>query len=284
MTLTCTRDDGGPIRLGRGNDFMKTDSTLDGINVLLTRPREQSTELKALFEAKNATVFVQPTIEILPPENWEPVDRAIESLGCYDFLVFASANGVRAFFERAKSLLKNGLPLSMGKPPLWVATGPGTQQCLVEYGVTNTAIPSEGYDAEGVISLFSHWEAAGKRVLLVRGDRGRTLLSDELARLGAETEQITVYRSIDLVEGLQEIAYLLHYGKIHWVTVTSSAIGRSLVRMFGESLRRSKIASIGPVTTQALTEIGFPPTVEAAQATMPALVEAVVGTVARNRC
>ncbi|MCL2117004.1 MAG: uroporphyrinogen-III synthase [Planctomycetaceae bacterium] len=246
-------------------------------NILLTRPVHQCDELKRLFEEQGATVFLQPTIEILPPSDWRSVDEAITTIFEYDILIFASSNGVHSFFERVKVVLRENFEKNAGNLPLIVATGLGTSETLARYGVKDVLLPSERYDAEGIIALLTGQQIAGKRVLLVRGNRGRTLLPDELVRLGATVEQVCVYQSVDLTTLSPQIASLVQCGKIHWVTVTSSAIGRSLVRMFGDDLRHTKLASISPITSQTLTECGFPPTVEAVGATLPALVNAVIG-------
>ena len=258
---------------------MTNNLPLSNQNVLLTRPVHQCDELKRLFEEYGATVFLNPTIEILPPSDWQAVDEAIKSISGYDILVFASSNGVRSFFERAKSICTAFFENSTQYIPQIVATGPGTAETLAGYGVMNITIPSGGYDAEGLIAILSQNSMAGKRVLLVRGNRGRTLLPDELARLGAIVEQVSVYQNVDVTTPAPEIASFIQCGKIHWVTVTSSAIGRSLIRMFGNDLRRTKLASISPITSQTLTECGFPPAVEADEATLPALVHSVVKSV-----
>ena len=256
---------------------MSPELPLSNQNVLLTRPSHQCDELKKHFESQGATVFLQPTIEILPPTDWQSVDEAIYSISIYDILVFASSNGVRSFFDRAKSLLDINFANFFEKIPFLVATGHGTSEILTKYGVKEIHIPSERYDAEGIIALLTQQTIAGKRILLVRGNRGRTLLRDELVRLGAYVEQVSVYQSVDLIIPAPEIASLVQCGKINWVTVTSSAIGRSLVRMFGRDLRQTKLASISPITSQTLTNCGFPPVVEAAEATLVALVAAVSG-------
>ncbi len=245
-------------------------------NVLLTRPTHQCDELRRIFEGQGATNYLQPTIEILPPENWQEVDKAIDSVFRYDILVFASSNGVSSFFDRARVVSPALFPGTALSCPKMVATGPGTSETLTKYGVKEIASPSKSYDAEGIVTMLASQNLAGKRVLLVRGNRGRRVLPDELTRLGALVEEVTVYRSIDLAAPFPEIASLMQCGKIHWVTVTSSAIGRSLVTLFGQSLRQTKIASLSPITSQTMTECGFPPAVEAVEATVPALVEAVV--------
>jgi len=249
---------------------------LSNQNVLLTRPAHQCGELKRLLEEQDATVFLQPTIEILPPSDWQRVDKVINSIFSYDILVFPSSNGVRSFFERMTTIFPSFLKKGTVCRPQIITTGPGTTETIERYGIKNVQFPKESYDAEGMIALLFRQGLAGKRVLLVRGNRGRTLLADELVQHGVKVDQVCVYQSIDLATPTPEIVSLVQCGKIHWVTVTSSAIGQSLVRMFGEDLRYTKLASISPITSQTMTECGFPPTVEAAEATLTALVNAII--------
>ena len=112
--------------------------------------------------------------------------------------------------------------------------------------------------------------------MLARASRGREVLSEELTTAGADVEQIVVYSSDDVPAGDPEIAALLADGKIDWITVTSSAIARSLARMFGENLSRSRLASISPITSGTLRELGYSPSAEATVYTMDGVVEAIV--------
>ena len=68
----------------------------------------------------------------------------------------------------------------------------------------------------------------------------------------------------------------MRQGDIHWVAVTSSAIAKSLVQQYGEALRQTRLASISSLTSDALRELGYEPSVEAKEATLPALVDAIV--------
>ncbi|MDR1494183.1 MAG: uroporphyrinogen-III synthase [Planctomycetaceae bacterium] len=270
---------------------------LEGKNVLLTRPRRQTEQLRELFEAAGANVFVQPTIEIFPPDDWTAADSVISSLNDYDFLIFSSSNGVSSFWERfyftASSQqellapcvyptlpnLKISQNQSLQNPaPQIVAVGRGTAETLRHYNIQDNIqdilIPETNFCAEGVVELLAKNDLTGKRILLIRGDRGRDLLPKELRRFGAIVEQISTYRSVDVTKSSPEIANLLQCGKMNWVTVTSSAIARSLVKMFGDDLHKTKLASVSPITSQTLTECGFPPTVEASEATMSAIVKA----------
>ena len=91
----------------------------------------------------------------------------------------------------------------------------------------------------------------------MRASRGREVLADELTAAGAIVEQIVAYSSIDVAAPSPEIAAAMSAGRIDWVTVTSSAIARSLAAMFGANLARTKLASISPVTSQTLRELGY---------------------------
>ncbi|MDR1384049.1 MAG: uroporphyrinogen-III synthase [Planctomycetaceae bacterium] len=267
---------------------------LEGKNILLTRPRHQTEQLRNLFEAAGANLFLQPTIEILPPDNWTAADRAIASINDYDFLIFSSSNGVSSFGERLcfsaasrqallASCVSSVLPphnmtqkqIFPNMTPQIVAVGSGTAETLRHYHAQEIWLPATDFRAEGVLALLAEKDVTGKRILLIRGDRGRDILLKELRRLGAFVEQISTYRSVDVKAASPEIASLLQSGKMDWITVTSSAIAKALVRMFGGELRKAKLVSISPITSQTLAECGFPPTVEASQATMEAIVNVV---------
>ena len=72
-----------------------------------------------------------------------------------------------------------------------------------------------------------------------------------------------------------EIAEQMAAGRIDWTTVTSSAIARSLARMFGDSLQKTKLASISPITSATLRELGYEPAAEAKEYTPEGVVEAI---------
>ncbi|MCL2347252.1 MAG: uroporphyrinogen-III synthase [Planctomycetaceae bacterium] len=264
--------------------------SLFGKKILVTRPEHQARTLRTLFENAGAFVFLQPTIDILPPENWGEADQAIRNFDQFDFVIFASGNGVASFFERFARLRdtascgcgnKKDVPDSNAfLSKKFIATGPGTAEQLAAHGVTSTVMPDaqnhQSFDAEGIIALLRNMGIEKKRFLLVRGDRGRDLLPTMLQAMGGIVKQISVYRSVDRSAPDFEIANLLRHGKIDWITVTSSAIAGSLVRMFQEELRHAKLVSISPITSATLSELGHPPTVEAAKATMQEIVNAVI--------
>lgn len=247
-----------------------THRPLFGKTVLVTRAVDQADELYAALAELGANVLVQPAIEILPVEGFGELDRAIARLGEFEWLVFSSANGVRFFFER---LLASGDLRRLFLVKL-AAIGPGTAEALAEYHLRPDLVPGE-YRAEALAEeLAPH--AAGTRVLLVRASRGREVLAEQLSAAGATVEQVVAYRSVDVAQADAEIVDAIDADRVDWITVTSSAIARSLVKMLGERLRKSKLATISPLTTEALRELGYEAAAEALKYTMAGIVSAIV--------
>jgi uroporphyrinogen III methyltransferase / synthase len=243
-----------------------------GVCVMVTRPADGPDPLAERLRAMGADVVAQPAICISPPHDWRPVDDALARLQEYDWLVFSSANGVRYLFDRLKGRTA-GEPSVLRLPKL-AAMGPGTADELTRFGLAADLLP-EQFRAESLAEALAR-NAAGKRFLLARASRGREVLAERLVAAGAVVEQVVVYTSADVEHPNAEAAALLRGGKIDWVTVTSSAIARSLARLFGDELRSAKLASISPITSGTLRELGYGPTAEAAEYTLAGLTAAIV--------
>jgi uroporphyrinogen III methyltransferase/synthase len=155
------------------------------------------------------------------------------------------------------------------------AIGPRTAEALAGYHLQADVTPPEDFRAEGLASELMR-RAGGSRFLLARASRGRELLAEALTAAGGEVTQVVVYSSRDVQSPDPDVAAALAAGRIDWITVTSSAIARSLVRMFGENLRQAKLASISPVTSATLRELGLAPVVEATTYTMEGLKDALL--------
>ncbi|MGO8749572.1 MAG: uroporphyrinogen-III synthase [Thermoguttaceae bacterium] len=257
--------------------------SLSGIRILVTRPREQAQVISDLLRELGAEVLMQPAIEISEPRDWSLVDRALESLPRYDWIVFSSANGVKALLDR---LWQNHGDLRKLGGVRLAAIGSGTAEELCRYRLRADLIPSE-YRAEALaatllqttgLQVVHPQEARPKRFLLVRASRGREVLADQLRAAGGDVDQVVAYTSTDVESPDPRIMTELVAGRIDWVTVTSSAIARSLARLFGENLRKAKLASISPITSAVLKEVGFEPAAEAREYTMDGVVRAIAST------
>jgi uroporphyrinogen III methyltransferase/synthase len=245
-----------------------------GQRVLVTRPAEQAAAARDMLEELGAHVLIQPTIEILPPEDWSAVDAAIGRLADYDWLVFSSANGVTFFLDRLEATGGDVRRLAAVK---LAAVGQGTAAALAQYHLQADLLPPE-YRAEVLAdSLVDSLASSGaRRLLLVRASRGREVLAEQLAAAGATVDQVLAYRNVDVQQADPETAAALAEGRIDWITVTSSAIARSLGRLYGPLLGKARLASISPLTSATLRELGWPPAAEATQFTIPGLVRAMV--------
>jgi uroporphyrinogen III methyltransferase/synthase len=151
--------------------------------------------------------------------------------------------------------------------------GSATAEELARYQLKADLVPDE-YRAESLAAALKGG-AAGKRFLLVRASRGREVLAEELTKAGGIVEQVVAYQSIDVEQADTAIAERMAAGQIDWTTVTSSAIARSLVRLFGDSLKRTKLVSISPITSATLRELGHEPATEAKEYTMAGVVAAI---------
>ncbi|HEX3600142.1 MAG TPA: uroporphyrinogen-III C-methyltransferase, partial [Lacipirellulaceae bacterium] len=250
---------------------------LFGRTVLVTRPEHQTADLANRLRNLGANVLSQPAIEIAPPANWSRVDAAIERLEDYDWLVFSSSNGVHFFMQE---LFSRGFDTRRLGHLRLAAIGPGTVAALADFHLNADVQPNE-YRAEALAEALTP-HVRDERVLLLRASRGREVLAEMLTAAGAKVEQVVVYESRDITTPEADVAKALSAGKVDFTTVTSSAIARSLVNLFGESLRKTRLAAISPLTAGVLAELGFPADITAETYTAEGLVDAILAAVVGN--
>ncbi|WP_425618642.1 uroporphyrinogen-III C-methyltransferase [Anatilimnocola sp. NA78] len=243
---------------------------LFGQRILVTRPAHQIEDLRGPLSELGAEVLHQPAIEITTPSDWQPVDEVLTRLHHFDWLVFSSSNGVQHFLQRLWSQGRDLRALGSLKIS---AIGPGTAAELARHSLKADLVPDE-FRAESLATALAEL-AQGQKFLLLRASRGREVLAEELTAAGGSVEQVVVYESRDVTQASPEVHSLLQAGKLHWITVTSSAIARSLHALFGDDLRLAKLASISPITTSTLRDLGYEPAAEAKSYTMPGLIAAI---------
>ena len=242
-----------------------------GQRILVTRALDQASELIDCCWRRGAAVVSQPAIEISAVAEKAEIDQALDQLDQFDWLVFSSRNGVSYFFEELRRSGRD--PRALGGIKL-ASIGPGTSQQLASYHLLADLQPDE-YRAEALAAALADEAAEGRRFLLVRASRGREVLAETLSQQGAEVAQVVVYQSADVSQADPLIGQQLEAGQIDWITVTSSAIARSLVALFGADLAQARLASISPLTSAVLAELGHPASVEAVVYTMEGLLEAI---------
>lgn len=243
---------------------------LFGTQVLVTGSPATSEKLRDRLTALGADVMMQPAIRIGDPPGWASVDAALDELDQYDWLVFSSQNGVDYFFRR---LLQRGWDVRRLGNVKVATVGSSTADRLAQYHVRADLVP-EKFIAESLAQELLG-QARGRRFLLARASRGRQVLADQLRQGGASVDQVVVYSSLDVESPDPNVAAALSADEVDWITVTSSATAESLVRLYGDLLRKARLVSISPLTSQALRQLGHEPAAEASPHTMDALVEAI---------
>ncbi|MDE3154144.1 MAG: uroporphyrinogen-III C-methyltransferase [Acidobacteriota bacterium] len=261
---------------------------LFGRRIAVTRPREQAAELVDRLESLGAETIEVPLIRIEPPDDYGPLDEACRQAGSFGWIVFTSANGVDAFFER---LLAGPGDTRDLKGVRLCAIGPATAERLGRFGLKVDLMPTE-YRAEAVVeALAAAGPLDGVRVLLPRADIARELLATELRRLGADVTEVKAYRTVALEPGtgdVPDVYRMLLDRQIDVVTFTSASTVRSFVKTIGaepaaDLLQTTLVAAIGPVTADAAAQYNIRTAIMPADYTVPALVDAIVAHYAADR-
>ncbi|MDO9556396.1 MAG: uroporphyrinogen-III C-methyltransferase [Coriobacteriia bacterium] len=251
---------------------------LFGKTVVVTRSRAQASALSSELRDLGAEVLEFPTIEIVEPESFEPVDSAIRNLDVYHWLILTSVNGVERFFDRLEYADKDGRALHGLRI---AAIGPATAAACMDRGIRPDFVPEE-YRAEGVLEGLCE-RGAGKdtRILLARALEAREVLPEKLAERGALVDVVPVYRTVRGA-GDPTVAERIAAGGVDIVTFTSSSTVRNFIDLtdgidLADALGDTLVASIGPITTDTARELGLTVGVEAEEYTIPGLIEAVLG-------
>jgi uroporphyrinogen III methyltransferase/synthase len=232
---------------------------LTGKTIVITRAASQSGELRNRLEDLGARVIECPTIQIVPPKSWKPVDDAIRRIHTYQWLLFTSANAVEQFMDR----------MGERRPSIPVAVvGSATAAKLGDWGLKAAVVPKE-FRAEGLLAAFPE-NMVGTRMLFPRAETARELLPDELRRRGATVDIVTVYRTVKAFSG--NIGEILETEPVDCVVFTSpSTIPDGLHNL----PTRTALAVIGPVTREAALLLGLKPDIVPVESTIQSLVEAM---------
>jgi len=252
---------------------------LSGKKILITRAREHASRFATLLREYGAEPIEVPTIQSVPPSSWESLDRALAAIRAYDWLIFTSVTGVRAFFARFEA---HGGQLTDLQGLKVCAIGPATANALRARNLAVDVMPSE-YRAEAVVQSLSALSIADKRVLIPRAAVARDILPRALAACGAHVDVVEAYRTVLPSDSLApDTRQLVAQGVIDVVTFTSSSTVTNFVTLMGEAglpqlLRAAVIACIGPITADTVHSYGVTPTIVSAEYTIPGLARAIVG-------
>jgi uroporphyrinogen-III synthase/uroporphyrinogen III methyltransferase/synthase len=258
-----------------------TVQSLAGRRILVTRAAHQAGKLSEGLRALGAEPVEVPVLEIRPPADLAPLDKALGALASYDWLILTSANTVRALAERAIALSR---PLDRIAGPNVAAIGEATAEAARKAGLDVDLVP-KNYVAESLVECLAG-QVAGQRMLLARAEVARDVIPDALRAAGATVDVVDAYRNVLPEASPMMLRQALAAG-IDAATFTSS----SAVTHLAEAARQAGIAfplpgvaavSIGPVTSQTLREHGWEPAAEASLSEIQSLIAAVERMLLKN--
>lgn len=252
---------------------------LFGKKIIVTRTREQASDLMIKLEEYGANCVECSTINIEPVASYETLDAELERLEEYHWILFTSLNGINYFFKR---LHAKGMDARDLKGPMLGVVGKSTADLLHQYGVNADLIPPT-FTGEGLAESLLDQGIEGRNILLPRAKEAREILPETLRGAGARVTIAPVYQNV-LPEGRKEaLREELAKGDVDMITFTSSSTVRNFLSMVGaadeaeltEKLKGIKIAAIGPITAKSVTDNGLKVDLQPDEYTIPAMVRAV---------
>ncbi|GAC1474268.1 MAG: uroporphyrinogen-III synthase [Chloroflexota bacterium] len=252
------------------------DTPLRGARVLITRATDDAAPLRSRLEELGATVLLLPTIEILPPFDMEPLDRALRDLKRYGWIVFTSRYAVETVFRRMGAL---GLSQTLPPSVRIAAVGPSTAVRLAERGYRDVVAPrSENARARDLAEALCEVGVNGQRLLFPAADLARQELRQVLEDGGAEVHTVIAYRTATPIDPDRGLIDALCHGEIDVVAIASPSAIHNLAAMLEPDawcLKRTGVACIGPTTAEAIRGLDIEPIVSKT-ANIDGLVEAIV--------
>jgi uroporphyrinogen III methyltransferase/synthase len=258
---------------------------LFGHRVLVTRERMEGFEP---LEELGAEIIEFPTIEVVPPVSYEELDKSIDNIDAYDWLIFTSRNGVKYFFKRFFDRDRDIRDLKGIKI---CAIGSKTEKEIKKYGIKTDLIPDE-FRAEGLIKLIQEIEGSrgkglgGVKFLLPRAEVAREIFPEKIRELGGEIDIPVTYRTIKPESRGKRLRRFLKEGRISVATFTSAATFTNFREIMGEDadelLKGVVIAAIGPVTARAIKKAGLCADIVPEEATIEALVEEIINWILKR--
>ncbi len=229
---------------------------LDGVRVLVTRPRDQAEDLAQRIQQEGGEAVRFPVIEITEPRDTRALYSIIDRLDEFALAIFISPNAVK----RALDLII----ARRGKFPshlLSASVGRGSAKALDRFGIKNVLAPANRFDSESLLALPALQQVTGKRIVIFRGEGGRELLGDTLTQRGARVEYAECYRRTRPLADAAPLLERVAQGSIDIVSITSLDGLHNLLDMVGKTgrpwLLRTPAVVISERLAAACRELGF---------------------------
>jgi len=265
---------------------------LTGKCIVVTRPKDQAAEMNALLEAQGAEVLLIPVLSFVEPTEKELLDAALRALAKIDWILFTSENAARYLAARA---VKIGVDIRKDAAQTKIAVvGPATASAAESVG-WYVSLVAKNHNGQALAAEIER-KIAGKRVLLPRSDIATDELPRALRQSAAQVIEVVAYRTVapdaptivGRITGPQEphspqrdALERVRRGGVDMVTLTSPSAVQNFTELIGfpsmcKLANARRLASIGPTTSKAITDVGWEVAVEAKESTAKGLVDAIV--------
>lgn len=269
-------------------EVVKLRSTIDwfekralfGQRIIVTRTREQASDLVAQLEEHGAECLEYSTIHIEPVDDFGLIDQALAAIASYQWLLFTSINAVSYFFGRLTALGHDSRHLAGIKIAV---VGKATAEALNAYGLKADLVP-ETFTGEGLATALIRTAVKGQRILLPRALHASNILPEMLICAGAEITIAPVYKNVPPQGRTNELRDQLFAGTINLITFTSSSTVTNFLAMLEakdsdelhQLLAQVTIAAIGPITAETIRTHGLRVDIQPKRYTISDLVQAIV--------
>lgn len=248
---------------------------LFGKNVMVTRTRLQSSSLVEKIADLGGNPIEVPTIKIEKIENNALLEKEIENIKDYSYLVLTSKNAVEIFFDKLKEMKLDCRALANIKV---CAVGTATAKAIVDKGINPDIVPKK-FVSEELFEEIKPNLTSEDKILIPRAKNARDYLVDKLSEICSVSE-VHTYETVIDNEMKEEILELLENESIDYITFASSSSASNFVEIIGkeniDKLDNTKIISIGPITTNTIKELKLDLHREAEEATINSVVEALI--------
>ena len=253
---------------------------LFGQRIVVTRTRDQASQLSRQLLDRGADVLEIPSIRLLPPTNRHAIADVLLELNSYDWLIFTSPNGVAAFFEFFFRVFEDMRDIGGVRI---AAVGPATAAKLRELHLKVDLTPDEYVTSKIADALAKYQSVDNLKILLLRAEVANRELPQKLEEMGAIVDDVACYQTAPETEDRNGAAARLAEEGADWITFTSSSTvenfnARFNLKEMSSRLPHLKLASIGPETSKALAALDLKPAVEAKEHTIAGLVKAIERT------
>jgi len=248
---------------------------LFGKSIVVTRKGDQAESMIERLRELGAEPVFFPVIETIAPDDWAPLDDALNHISRYDGLIFTSVNGVRFFFQRLKETRQDIRNLK----DLRVYTiGPKTAEAVSDLGICVDIVP-EDFVAESLLESIGKEKISGQRFLIPRAAVAREILPQKLREMGAKVDIAPAYQTVLPKQKSDAFLRRLQSGEIDVLTFTSSSTVTNFLTLTGENLleeiKKTRIACIGPITAETAKKAGLNVDIMPQEYTVASLIEAI---------